>query len=156
MDNAPRPGSPDLPYGTPSPGNTDFMNLTVEQRRALQTVERVGASLSLVGVCLVFVSFAAFKRLRTVPNTFILFASIANVGASVACLIGYDGLNAGDDSALCQIQGFLLEMCVSFFVPLICISPGYTARDWYISLDMLTEPIQVHAIRSLVVSRHGH
>ncbi|OIW34663.1 family A G protein-coupled receptor-like protein [Coniochaeta ligniaria NRRL 30616] len=86
------------------------MNLTVEQRRALQTVERVGASLSLVGVCLIFITFAAFKRLRTVPNTFILFASIANVGASTACLIGYDGLNAGYDSALCQVQGFLLEM----------------------------------------------
>jgi hypothetical protein len=99
-----------LPYNSLSPSNNDFMNLTVKQRQALQTVERVGASLSLVGVCLIFISFAAFKRLRTVPNTFILFASIANVGASVACLIGYDGLNAGNDSALCQVQAFLLEM----------------------------------------------
>jgi hypothetical protein len=102
--------APNLPYDPSSSGNDDFMNLTVEQRKALQTVERVGASLSLVGVCLIFVTFAAFKRLRTVPNTFILFASIANVGASIACLIGYDGLNAGDNSALCQVQGFLLEM----------------------------------------------
>ncbi|KAB5580271.1 G-protein coupled receptor [Coniochaeta sp. 2T2.1] len=86
------------------------MPLTVEQRSALQTVERTGASLSLVGVCLIFVTFALFKRLRTVPNTFILFASIANVGASTACLIGYDGLNAGYESALCQVQAFLLEM----------------------------------------------
>ncbi|KAB5551035.1 hypothetical protein GE09DRAFT_1222845 [Coniochaeta sp. 2T2.1] len=86
------------------------MKLTVEQRSALQTVERTGASLSLVGVCLIFVTFALFKRLRTVPNTFILFASIANVGASTACLIGYNGLNAGYDSALCQVQAFLLEM----------------------------------------------
>ncbi|KAH8905256.1 family A G protein-coupled receptor-like protein [Coniochaeta sp. PMI_546] len=102
---------PDLPYGTAaSSTNNDFMNLTVDQRKALQTVERIGASLSLVGVCLIFVTFAAFKRLRTVPNTFILFASIANVGASTACLIGYDGLNAGYESALCQVQGFLLEM----------------------------------------------
>lgn len=105
---------PDLPYGTAaSSTNNDFMNLTVDQRKALQTVERIGASLSLVGVCLIFVTFAAFKRLRTVPNTFILFASIANVGASTACLIGYDGLNAGYESALCQVQGFLLEMYVS-------------------------------------------
>lgn len=103
----------DLPYDTPSASNIEFMSLTVEQRSALQTVERVGASLSLVGVCLIFVTFAAFRRLRTVPNTFILFASIANVGASTACLIGYDGLNAGYDSALCQVQGFLLEMSVS-------------------------------------------
>lgn len=101
-----------LPDDTPSSSNNDFMNLTVEQRKSLQTVERIGASLSLVGVCLIFVTFAAFKRLRTVPNTFILFASIANVGASTACLIGYNGMNAGFDSALCQVQGFLLEMFV--------------------------------------------
>lgn len=86
------------------------MNLTAEEKGTLQTVERVGASLSLVGVCLIFITFALFKRLRTVPNTFILFASISNVGASVACLIGFRGLNAGEGSALCQIQGFLLEM----------------------------------------------
>jgi hypothetical protein len=103
----------DLPYDIPSPSNNDFMNLTIEQRKALQTVERAGASLSLIGVCLIFLTFAIFKRLRTVPNTFILFASIANVGASTACLIGYDGLNAGYDSALCQVQGFLLEMFVT-------------------------------------------
>jgi hypothetical protein len=90
--------------------NSDLMNLTAEERGTLQTVERVGASLSLVGVCLIFVTFALFKRLRTVPNTFILFASISNVGASVACLIGFNGLNAGEGSALCQVQGFLLEM----------------------------------------------
>lgn len=86
------------------------MNLTVEQRNALQATERVGASLSLIGVILIFVTYAAFKRLRTVPNTFILFASIANVGASIACLIGFAGLNAGNGSALCQVQAFLLEM----------------------------------------------
>jgi hypothetical protein len=90
--------------------DSDFMNLTAEEKGTLQTVERVGASLSLVGVCLIFVTFALFKRLRTVPNTFILFASISNVGASVACLIGFNGLNAGESSALCQVQGFLLEM----------------------------------------------
>ncbi|CAI4216097.1 unnamed protein product [Parascedosporium putredinis] len=48
--------------------------------------------------------------LRTVPNLFILFASIANAGASIACLIGYDGVRAGTDSALCKTQAFLLEM----------------------------------------------
>ncbi|KAK0632721.1 hypothetical protein B0T14DRAFT_504965 [Immersiella caudata] len=86
------------------------MNLTGTERDIIQNVERAGASLSLVGVGFVFVAYGMFKRLRTVPNTFILFASIANVGASAACLIGYDGIVAGDESALCQIQGFLLEM----------------------------------------------
>jgi len=92
------------------PGVSGYMNLTTTERETIQHVERFGASLSLVGVTLIFVTYALFKRLRTVPNTFILFASIANVGASVAALIGYDGIMAGDDAALCQIQAFLLEM----------------------------------------------
>jgi hypothetical protein len=92
------------------PGTSGYMNLTGTERDVIQNVERAGASLSLAGVGFIFVTYALFKRLRTVPNTFILFASIANVGASVACLIGYDGILAGDGSALCQLQGFLLEM----------------------------------------------
>ncbi|KAK3393355.1 hypothetical protein B0H63DRAFT_386612 [Podospora didyma] len=86
------------------------MNLTISQRDTIQHVERFGASLSLVGVFLLFFAYALFKRIRTVPNTFILFASIANVGASVACLIGYAGILAGDTSAMCRVQAFLLEM----------------------------------------------
>ncbi|KAK3362375.1 hypothetical protein B0T25DRAFT_512596 [Lasiosphaeria hispida] len=92
------------------PGVSGYMNLTTTERATIQHVERFGASLSLVGVVLIFITYALFKRLRTVPNTFILFASFANVGASTACLIGYDGIMAGDSAPLCQIQAFLLEM----------------------------------------------
>jgi hypothetical protein len=92
------------------PGESGYMNLTAEERETIQQIERLGASLSLVGVCYIFVAYGLFKRVRTVPNTFIFFASIANVGASVACLIGYAGILAGDPSTLCQTQAFLLEM----------------------------------------------
>ncbi|KAH8890440.1 hypothetical protein GQ53DRAFT_591127, partial [Thozetella sp. PMI_491] len=94
----------------PEDAGDRFMNLTITQRETIQAFERTGASLSLVGVFLIFATYAFFKRLRTLPNTFILFASIANVGASTACLIGYSGVLAGDGSPLCQVQGFLLEM----------------------------------------------
>lgn len=76
----------------------------------LVNLERSGAVLSMVGVTLIFISYSAFRRLRTVPNLFIMFASIANVGASIACVMGYDGIRAGVDSALCQAQAFLLEL----------------------------------------------
>ncbi|KAK3901019.1 hypothetical protein C8A05DRAFT_45258 [Staphylotrichum tortipilum] len=92
------------------PGESGYMNLTASERDTIQHIERLGASISLVGVFLIFVAYALVKRVRTVPNTFIFFASIANVGASVACLIGYAGIRAGDPSALCQTQAFLLEM----------------------------------------------
>lgn len=87
-----------------------YMNLTQTQRNTIEHVERIGASLSLLGVFLIFIAYGLFKRVRTVPNTFILFASIANVGASTACFIGYAGIVAGENSALCHTQAFLLEM----------------------------------------------
>ena len=76
------------------------------------SLERMGASLSLIGVGLIFFSYAVCKRLRTLSNTFIFLASIANVGASIACAIGYAGiwdLQRNPNSPLCQTQGFLFE-----------------------------------------------
>lgn len=92
------------------PPQTGDMDLTQQERDTIEHIERLGASISLISVCLIFAAYGLFKRSRTVPNTFIFFASIANVGASIACLIGYAGILAGLDSALCQSQAFLLEM----------------------------------------------
>ncbi|KAL2147676.1 hypothetical protein VTI28DRAFT_7028 [Corynascus sepedonium] len=86
------------------------MNLTDDERNTLQHIERLGASISLVGVSAIFIVYGLFPRVRTVPNTFIFFASIANVGASIACLIGFSGILSGEESALCQAQAFLFEM----------------------------------------------
>ncbi|KAH8657316.1 G-protein coupled receptor [Ilyonectria robusta] len=86
------------------------MPLSEEQIRVVIALERTGASLSLIGISLIFVTYWLFKSLRTIPNLFIIFASIANVGASIACLIGQSGILKGDESALCQAQAFLLQM----------------------------------------------
>ncbi|KIH91961.1 g-protein coupled receptor [Sporothrix brasiliensis 5110] len=86
------------------------MQLSGQQASVVVGIERAGASLSMIGVLLIVVTFALFKRLRTVPNTFILFASIANIGASTASLIGLSGIAQGGNSTLCRAQAFLLEM----------------------------------------------
>ncbi|KAK5624630.1 hypothetical protein RRF57_000346 [Xylaria bambusicola] len=106
--------------------------------------ERLGAALSLVGVISIFVAFAAFKRLRTVPNTFIIFASVANLGASIACLIGYSGLLAGPSSRLCQAQAFMFELFMQsdpwwsfamavnvYMVFFFSANPNNFLRYWY-------------------------
>jgi len=99
---------------------------TDEQVFVLAVLERTGGSLSLFGVCMIFVAYALFERLvlatlpinqhrlttfriRTVPNTFIVFASVANAGASIASIIATDGLSETNGS-LCQAQAFLFEM----------------------------------------------
>lgn len=96
----------------------EFAMLDEAQVNTLNALERMGATLSLFGITLIFITFAIFKRLRTIPNTFIFFASIANIGACVACLIAYDGITAMNRdraSPLCQAQGFIFEWYVNFY-----------------------------------------
>ncbi|KAK2036807.1 hypothetical protein LZ31DRAFT_482779 [Colletotrichum somersetense] len=82
---------------------------TRNQANILITIERSGAAFSLLGVVLVFLTYWAFKRMRSLQNLFILLASIANAGASIGCLIGHDGIRIGEHLALCQTQAFLIE-----------------------------------------------
>ncbi|KFA77881.1 hypothetical protein S40288_02530 [Stachybotrys chartarum IBT 40288] len=84
--------------------------LSADQIRTLIVLERVGGSVSLVAVMLIFVAYALVKRVRNVQNTFIVFASVSNVGASIACIISMDGLFRGKMSPLCQAQSFMFEM----------------------------------------------
>lgn len=90
-------------------GVTDEDNLSPAQTDMLITIERTGASLSMVAIILTISTFVAFKRLRTTPNLFLVFASLANAGASIASMMGYDGLVKGNKSSLCQAQAFIFE-----------------------------------------------
>ncbi|KAF4464747.1 G coupled receptor like [Fusarium albosuccineum] len=84
--------------------------LTAGQTQTLVLMERIGGSISLVAVVLIFVAYALVPRVRNVQNTFIVFASIANVGASIASIIAMDGLELGVASPLCQAQSFMFHM----------------------------------------------
>ncbi|KJK78428.1 hypothetical protein H634G_06126 [Metarhizium anisopliae BRIP 53293] len=87
----------------------DGSTLSTNHINTLITIERTGAGLSMAAILLTVAPFLAFKKLRTTPNTFLVFASMANAGASVASMIGYDGLRMGEESTLCQAQGFIFE-----------------------------------------------
>lgn len=85
----------------------DFLE---HQLHIIVYLERIGGSISLVAVFLIFIAYALAPRTRNVQNTFIVFASVSNIGASVASIIALDGLQAGKETALCQAQSFLFEM----------------------------------------------
>ena len=78
--------------------------------KALVIMERLGGSLSLLSVLCIFLTYLIVPRVRNVQNTFIVFASISNVGACIASLIALDGIKAGQNSPLCQAQAFMFEM----------------------------------------------
>lgn len=81
-----------------------------EQIRLLVQLERIGGSISLVAVVCIFLAYTLFPKVRNVQNTFIVFASVSNAGASVGSIIAFDGLRSGTTSALCKAQSFLFEM----------------------------------------------
>jgi anti-sigma-K factor RskA len=83
--------------------------LTKKEVEVLIAIERTGAGCSMAAILLTVLSYWFVKRLRTTPNLFLLFASIANAGASIASMMGYDGLQKGEDSTLCQSQAFIFE-----------------------------------------------
>lgn len=87
----------------------DGSKLSAEHTKTLLTIERTGASLSMAAIVLTVIAYLSFKKLRTTPNSFLVSASLANAGASIAAMMGYDGLRMGVNSVLCQAQGFLFE-----------------------------------------------
>ncbi|KAH6958383.1 hypothetical protein DER45DRAFT_643760 [Fusarium avenaceum] len=84
--------------------------LTESQRHTLVLFERIGGSISLAAVLMIFVAYALVPRVRNVQNTFIVFASVANIGACCASIIAMDGLELGVASPLCQAQSFMFHM----------------------------------------------
>ncbi|EHK49811.1 hypothetical protein TRIATDRAFT_83166 [Trichoderma atroviride IMI 206040] len=88
----------------------DDEQLKHQQIKTLVLVERIGGTLSLVSVMLIFLAYWLVRRVHNVQNTFIVFASVSNIGASIGTIIAYDGMNAGQASALCQAQSFMFEM----------------------------------------------
>ena len=80
------------------------------QLALLALLERLGGCISLAFCLLIFVTYGSIRRLRNPRNTFIVFASIANVGASIGCIIARDGLARGEDSVLCRTQSFMVHM----------------------------------------------
>lgn len=84
--------------------------MSASQKLAIVALERTGGCISLISVLLIFVAYGLAREVRNVQNTFIVFASVANVGASVASIIAMEGLNRGTSSSLCQAQSFMFEM----------------------------------------------
>jgi hypothetical protein len=82
---------------------------TESQLAALILIERVTASISVVGTFHLIGTFICIKDFRTLSNTIIFYASFANLFANVAALIGGAALS-NVSGPLCQFQSFLLEM----------------------------------------------
>lgn len=87
-------------------------NLTPNQLRSLETVERVASCFSLVGTVFIFVTFVSSSTFRKPINRLIFAASWGNTVCNIATLLSQSGIRAGQGSHLCQFQGFLIQMFI--------------------------------------------
>ncbi|KAL8727472.1 MAG: hypothetical protein Q9181_005703 [Wetmoreana brouardii] len=86
------------------------MALTQAQTHALVATERVVASISLIAIVFILLTYSFHNSFNKPINRMIYLASFGNLGMAIACLISEDGVSAGARSALCQFQGFVIQM----------------------------------------------
>lgn len=84
--------------------------LTHAQLHALETTERVASCFSVTGTLFVMLTFTFSPAFRKPINRLIFYASWGNALCNMATLMSQSGIRAGQDSHLCQFQGFLLQM----------------------------------------------
>ncbi|KAL1896859.1 hypothetical protein Sste5346_004493 [Sporothrix stenoceras] len=86
------------------------MTLDAEQLRALQIVERSASALSIIGIITIIVTYFSSRYFRNPIDRLILINAFYNAFDVTATMISLSGPAAGNGSALCQFQGFLMQM----------------------------------------------
>jgi hypothetical protein len=85
------------------------MAWTEKQLNAFQIAERVSSILSLVGCAFILITYCSSSSFRKPVRTLIFYASFGNILSTVATLIARDGIKAGQNSVLCQLQAFFIQ-----------------------------------------------
>ncbi|KAJ5089991.1 hypothetical protein N7532_008675 [Penicillium argentinense] len=86
------------------------MSLSPSQNRAIQITERVTSSFSVFGALFVIGTYTASSRFHKPINRMVFYASWGNILANVSTLISLSGIQAGQESSMCQTQAFLIQM----------------------------------------------
>ncbi|KAJ5682239.1 hypothetical protein N7462_005404, partial [Penicillium macrosclerotiorum] len=86
------------------------MLLSEEQQQMIGIAGRVSSSLSILGSFTIIITFCSSRYFRSPIHRIIFFNSFYNLLDSAGTMISVAGPAAGDTSALCQFQGFTLQM----------------------------------------------
>ncbi|KAJ5831855.1 hypothetical protein N7474_000166 [Penicillium riverlandense] len=88
------------------------MSLSPSQNRAIEITERVTSSFSVIGALFVIGTYTASSSFHKPINRMVFYASWGNIIANISTLISLSGIQAGRNTALCQTQGFLIQMSI--------------------------------------------
>ena len=86
------------------------MSLSDRDVWILSVAERITASISLVGVLFVLLTYSLSPAFNKPINRQIFYATWSNLGICLAALIGTNGYLHGEDQPLCRFQAFLVQM----------------------------------------------
>ena len=86
------------------------MALSNRQIHAIEITEKVGSALSLLGAAFIITTFLSDRGFHKPINRLVFYASWGNVMANAGTMISRTGIHYGGNSALCQFQGFLIQM----------------------------------------------
>jgi hypothetical protein len=116
--------------------------LTADQLNAIVIIERVNSSLSVIGCMFIVVTFLSSRAFHKPINRLVFFASVGNIITNIATLISRSAIgNPG--GALCQIQGFLIQMysiflfCYTYLGDLtynlgLCVLTAFGHLPWHV------------------------
>ncbi|KAJ5176164.1 uncharacterized protein N7482_002041 [Penicillium canariense] len=101
------------------------MAFTADQDRAIEITERIGSSISLLCSCSVIAMFFFVEHFQTPIHRLIFFATWGNLWSNIGMLIALSGIRRGENSALCQFQGFpsadaFWSLCMALNIYLTC------------------------------------
>lgn len=88
------------------------MSLSDEQLNTIAITGRVTSVLSILGTITIIGTFCCSRCFQSPIHRIIFFNAFYNLLDAVATMISVSGPEAGDHSALCQFQGFALQMYV--------------------------------------------
>ena len=89
--------------------NMATSGLSDDQLAAIVTIERVCSSLSLIGCAFIVVTFLSSRAFHRPINRLVFYASVGNIMTNIATIIGRSAIE-NPTGALCQVQGFLIQM----------------------------------------------
>lgn len=86
------------------------MSISSHQQHLILVTERVSSVFSILGASFVIITFLASPSFHRPVNRMVFYASWGNLLSNVATMISRSGIDAGQDSSLCQSQSFLIQM----------------------------------------------
>jgi hypothetical protein len=89
----------------------------VVARHGELTSRRVTSVLSLIGTSFIIATFLISTDYHKPINRLVFYASFGNIITNVATLVSTSSIHAGATSPLCQLQAFLIQMCVLWTLP---------------------------------------